>query len=222
MQGTNGSNEFQEFNGKKYWKDFLGYYCNYFDGKTNRLHRDVWEFHKGTIPEGYIVHHKDGDISNNSIENLAAMLQSEHASFHNGSDENKIHIKEKLLPEMRKYWDNGATKEHRKFLSDKAKARWKTGVYGEKEIFECVVCGKEYKTYRKFVQRGFCSARCKSAARYQSKTDFIERDCVVCNTKFSAYKYGKAKTCSKECMAEAIRKTMLGKKRSGKKPTEGL
>ena len=63
------SNTVQKFNGESY------YLCGqYFQRKGKRLHRTVWEFHNGTIPKGYHVHHKDGNRSNNAIENLTLML----------------------------------------------------------------------------------------------------------------------------------------------------
>jgi hypothetical protein len=36
-------------------------------------HRLVWEFHNGPIPEGWHIHHKNGNRSDNRIENLEAI-----------------------------------------------------------------------------------------------------------------------------------------------------
>jgi len=38
--------------------------------KWEYLHRFVWEAHNGKIPPGFAVIHKNGDISDNRIENL--------------------------------------------------------------------------------------------------------------------------------------------------------
>ena len=38
----------------------------------------VWEQHNGPIPEGYQIHHIDGDKSNNSIENLQLVSALDH------------------------------------------------------------------------------------------------------------------------------------------------
>jgi ribonucleotide reductase alpha subunit len=46
------------------------------------VHRMVWEFYNGEIPEGHIVHHKDKNPSNNSIENLELLSAYEHQSEH--------------------------------------------------------------------------------------------------------------------------------------------
>jgi len=40
------------------------------DGRRVLLHRVVWEEANGPIPRGFVVHHKDLDQKNNSIENL--------------------------------------------------------------------------------------------------------------------------------------------------------
>src|SRR3990167_10853669 len=53
-----------------------------FGGKTGYLHREVWEFHRGSIPEGYTVHHKNG-YNDNSIESLELVTGKEHAKRHN-------------------------------------------------------------------------------------------------------------------------------------------
>lgn len=43
----------------------------------------VWEKHHGMkLPKGWVVHHKDGEPLNNSIENLQAMTHAEHNSLH--------------------------------------------------------------------------------------------------------------------------------------------
>lgn len=52
------------------------------NGKSIREHRLVWEKHNGSIPEGYVIHHKDGNGLNNSIENLEMMTRAEHVRHH--------------------------------------------------------------------------------------------------------------------------------------------
>jgi len=65
------------FEGSKYTMRNNGYYgktC----GKRTLLHRDVWKWHEGEIPRGYDIHHRDGDKTNNSIENLECLPKAEH------------------------------------------------------------------------------------------------------------------------------------------------
>lgn len=47
------------------------------------LHRKVWEEYYGQkIPKGYVIHHKDENPKNNSIENLQLMTVEEHIKHH--------------------------------------------------------------------------------------------------------------------------------------------
>lgn len=39
-------------------------------GKEYRSHRVIWEMHNGEIPEGMLIDHIDGDITNNILSNL--------------------------------------------------------------------------------------------------------------------------------------------------------
>jgi sugar lactone lactonase YvrE len=69
--------KYQHFNGIKFTRDEkTGYYLN--STIRKRLHRYVWEFYNGKIPEGYQIHHKDKDKSNNDISNLELMPFSAH------------------------------------------------------------------------------------------------------------------------------------------------
>lgn len=77
MQVSKISDTIQEFAGERF------YLCGlYFQRKGKRLHREVWKYHRGEIPKGFHVHHKDGDRSNNQIENLLLVEKSEHLSMH--------------------------------------------------------------------------------------------------------------------------------------------
>lgn len=58
------------------------------DGKNQMYHRWVWEQANGPIPKGLIIHHIDGDITNNDITNLMMLTRKEH---------NKIHKEQELV-----------------------------------------------------------------------------------------------------------------------------
>ena len=52
--------------------------------RDKTLHRLVWEdFYGCKVPEGFVIHHKDGNKLNNCILNLQLMRKSEHDRFHN-------------------------------------------------------------------------------------------------------------------------------------------
>lgn len=73
--------DFVEFNGNKYTIRDTGYY-----GRTNKdrtlLHRDMWEFHNGPIPDGWDVHHKDENKLNNVPTNFECLLKADHTRLH--------------------------------------------------------------------------------------------------------------------------------------------
>ena len=50
--------------------------------KNCRVHRAYWEACRGPIPEGWVVHHKDGVKQNNAIENLECMSWEDHSRLH--------------------------------------------------------------------------------------------------------------------------------------------
>jgi len=49
-----------------------------FSSEIIGLHRIVWELHYGKLPQGYIVHHLNGDKSDNRIENLIGIPKAKH------------------------------------------------------------------------------------------------------------------------------------------------
>ena len=57
------------------------------EGKQCHIHRGCWEAYQGPIPKGHVVHHIDGDQTNNAIGNLACMTNGEHVGLHNTTRE---------------------------------------------------------------------------------------------------------------------------------------
>lgn len=66
-------------------QDKLGYVTirNISKNKTYKIHRVIWECVNGEIPNGYHIHHIDGNKLNNSIYNLELLSTSEHHTLHN-------------------------------------------------------------------------------------------------------------------------------------------
>jgi hypothetical protein len=55
------------------------------------LHRKIWEAHFGPIPYDHIIHHKDGNSSNNDVSNLQCVPLKDHLSkFHDGMKYKKV------------------------------------------------------------------------------------------------------------------------------------
>ena len=63
-----------------FWRNVKsGYYQN---PRHGYMHRVVWEMAHGLIPDGFSIHHIDGDRGNNSLDNLKLMSLSEHTRMH--------------------------------------------------------------------------------------------------------------------------------------------
>ena len=61
------------------------------EGNRNKmLHRLIFEDFYGEIPEGYIVHHKDENKTNNCILNLQLIRWDAHTSLHNIGNTNNL------------------------------------------------------------------------------------------------------------------------------------
>jgi len=75
------------------WFDCHGYLAckvKYDDGSRQTVlqHREMMEVHLGRkLNSDEIVHHKDGEIQNNVIENLEVMLRADHTRMHNAEPE---------------------------------------------------------------------------------------------------------------------------------------
>lgn len=118
--------KYQYFNGVKFTRDEKsGYYLN--SSIRKRMHRYVWEYYNGEIPEGYQIHHIDKDRSNNDISNLELIPFTEHAKLHNKEKAITRHaeivqnIKENVLPKAIEWHKSD---EGRQWHSEKQKHKW--------------------------------------------------------------------------------------------------
>jgi len=148
----------QEFMGEVYYR--CGYY---FQRKGKRLHRAVWEAYNGDIPEGYHVHHMDGDRSNNQIENLALVPGIEHIANHAREESRRengrkaIAIAVQIAPEWHR------SEEGRKWHSEHVKQYWDNAPM---QTYVCDFCGKEYQTRCvRYSGHHFCGPNCKMKYR---------------------------------------------------------
>ena len=188
----------QYFNGLKFTRDDkTGYYLNSMNRK--RIHRYVWEYYNGEIPEGYEIHHIDHDKSNNDISNLQLLTQKEHMKLH-GSE-----LTEAQRQKMRDNLTNTARPEASKWHGSKEGIAWHKKHYDQmkdklyiKSDFVCTQCGKEYISIANGHSK-FCSNACKSKYRRNMGFDNVERICANCGNKFNVNKYAKTKYCSRSC-----------------------
>lgn len=177
-----------------------GYYLN---AKTHkRLHVYVWEYYNGEIPEGYHIHHKDFDKSNNEIDNLVMLAASEHEKIHgnNITDEERkrraINMRENAMPKAKEWHGSEEGSEwHKKHYE-----RMKEALY-QKKMLLCDNCGKYYFSIDHGTNR-FCSNNCRSAYRRRMGIDNETRKCEWCGKEFIVNKYAKTKTCSRSCRSK--------------------
>lgn len=184
----------QEYRGKVY------YLCgNYFQRKGERLHRTVWEKTNGRkIPNGYHVHHIDGDRSNNAPENLALVRGSEHISLHGKgrkATEKQLKHLERIRP-LTVEWHRSA--EGREWHRQQSKQQWQKR---EPETYTCTHCGEEFQSLNRYGghENRFCSNNCKSAYRRAQGYDDVIRACERCGKERIVNKYSKSRFCSRWC-----------------------
>jgi hypothetical protein len=164
------------------------------------LHRDIWEFHHGQIPEGCEIHHIDFNSLNNDISNLECLTEEEHDIKHAErglpcSDAQREHlskIRDKAAAWHRSKDGLAWHAKHAKLLAKLAEERKPI-----KKI--CAQCKNEYDCFSNRGNEKFCSKKCLSAARRQSGVDDEERTCAHCGTKFTCSRYAKVTCCSRSC-----------------------
>ena len=188
----------QYFNGVKFTRDDkTGYYLN--SSMRMRMHRYVWEYYNGEIPDGYQIHHKDRDKGNNDISNLELIPFSAHAKLHSTERAEARHewvvenLKENAQPKASEWHKSESGRQwHREHFE-----QVKDKVHPE-ETMICEMCGKEY-IGKVSAENRFCSNKCKAAWRRKSGVDNEVRICACCGTEFTANKYAKTQTCSRAC-----------------------
>ena len=181
---------------------------------AGRLHQDIWRHHNGPIPDGYHIHHADGDHNNNDPSNLVALTEAEHQAHHAGErvesgfyrTPERLALLERIRP-MTTEWHSSpeGIEWHRQHGRDVwakrpiTKDAWEGR---EPADYTCEHCGKSYWT--RAMQGGkFCSNACKSAARRAANADDEERTCTRCGSAFRANRYSKTKHCSRSCSAQS-------------------
>lgn len=169
------------------------------NGKSRKvyLHRYKWERLVGPIPDGYEIHHKDGNTHNNALENLECVKGSEHRSAHaiiNWSDpgfRKKMQPHVESLTELAKPWhksDEGR-EWHRLHASKEKRSRTLT----------CMHCGREYEGRVKRSEN-FCGQTCWRMYAGPSKKSEA-RTCPTCGTVFTVRKCLKKRYCTLKCGA---------------------
>lgn len=189
--------QYQTHFGKKFYLDIhTGYWISSNCPKI-RAHRWVWINKHGKIPNGYHIHHKDNDKSNNSIDNLELIEGSIHLSLHGKEDKNRKRAAAwcEVIRPLTKAWH--ASEIGHNWHSKHAK---ETFTRKNPTFNSCEVCKKEFTIDSiDFHRSKFCSNACKSKYRRDNGLDDIQKECLKCKNFFKSNKYAKRKFCSKSC-----------------------
>jgi len=187
------------YKGKTFYKN-KGYYVH-----TLRLHRQIWEDNFGEIPKDYHIHHKNGDFSDNSIDNLECIHKKDHHKIHFDTEKQVAHLhKNRWKANLYHKSEKG-----RKRCSEISKENWLNRKPIERN---CVICEKKFLT-KNLTGTKYCSQKCRSKAGYEK--NFIKVICVICKNEFKTQKIKNriAKTCSPECSALLASQTRRNNKR---------
>ncbi len=209
--------EDRQFNGKNYYRypesenisDRNYFRTSGWGGRPSFLHRDVWEYHNGPIPEGHHIHHIDCNPGNNDPSNLECLTGEEHYAHHRKENANNpewLAARQAQMDHARTFaseWHR--SEEGRAWHSEKARKQWENPTV---KVGVCTHCGDMYESP---MPGDYCSNKCKSAARRASGVDDVDRSCENCGSTFRVNKYTKTTTCSRPCRAALSEKTKTRK-----------
>jgi len=193
-----GSRETVEFDGylfHRYPDHPRKHRRRYFYGARGFLHRYVWAKHHGEIPSGCVIHHVDGDFSNNNLENLACMPLGEHSRKHWDAGDIQANSPE-WMAEIR-----GKAAEWHKSEEGRAwhREHVKNSLTKRKKLpgLVCKGCSAEFENYS---GTKYCSRKC--AGKHRVRVPSIDKQCPCCGRDFKAMRR-EAKYCSKSCNKRA-------------------
>lgn len=179
---------FTKSGGRKYYRSTKAKYD---------LHRYIWIHNNGEIPEGFHIHHKDGNVENNELSNLECINGRKHLSLHgkNLSEETKEKMRKNLAIQNPKAKEWHSSEEGKKWHKEHYE-KTKDKLFVEIKLV-CRCCGKEYTTTKH--DSKFCSNNCRSKNRRNLGIDNVVKMCEYCGKEYISNKYQNIRFCSKSC-----------------------
>lgn len=118
-----------------------GYIRYRYNGKNNRVHRLIWLWLHGYIPDNCIINHRDNDRTNNSECNLRLLpIKGNNENITKGNNNNRTGIR-------------GVTQKNDSTYIARITCNGKTITLGS---FACpVVAGKEYLKQKELMHKGW-------------------------------------------------------------------
>ena len=164
-----------EFNGETYIRNPKSRY--YFKRTTRnaerrgatQLHRAVWEYYHGEIPEGYHIHHGDGNIDNNDISNLECIQAHKHLSIHaQENKKNPVYVARqaeniKKAGQAAKQWhkSDAGREWHKQHVAESIGKVW-----NNRQDKQCEFCGN---TFKGLPWSKYCCTSCMGKASWQRR-----------------------------------------------------
>lgn len=182
----------QEFLGRVYHKKAGKYYVS----SDFSLHRIVWEYYYGEIPDGYVIHHIDANKDNNDISNLQMLTSVEHRKLHNLQTKSNEYVCEVCG----KIFASSNIRGKARFCSKECNAKAYSPPDNSFEVRQCPVCGKNFRALKNGNQR-FCSCSCSATNSAQTVKKYpLEKTCPICGKTFLVTAENSLKVCcSVEC-----------------------
>lgn len=187
-------------------KKFAGY--RFYKSSTRRfactisMHRFVWTYFNGEIPEGYEIHHRDLNPDNNDIANLQLLTKEEHKKVHAATKEKrKLEKKSTFICAVCGCEYEAVSRGNNTYCSIKckeiAKRERAAKLLKKREIRVCIQCGREFSAPINGNQK-FCSWSCVGKSHRKRET----RVCLHCGKEFSARITSDRKYCSTNCFCD--------------------
>ena len=169
---------------------------------VGRLHQEIRKDAHGPIPEGHEIHHRDGDPSNNVLDNLECITHQEHMARHAATRspeelERLRAVVDRIRP-LAAEWHR--SEEGRAWHREHGAATW---VDRPMVDYTCERCGVPYQSRSMAGQNRFCSNNCRSAARRASGADHVTSACRRCGGEFRHDRFKPRAFCSRLCSNRA-------------------
>ncbi|MBR1645714.1 MAG: HNH endonuclease [Selenomonadaceae bacterium] len=179
----------KKFAGLKFYKKKGTNYCC-----AVSLHRFVWQYFNGEIPEDCDIHHRDFNHDNNDIANLELVTKDEHKRIHAAVKKQKSPPKKSVFVCVvcgKNF--QAVNRGNNSYCSEECRHRSKL------ETRICEICGKEFSALINGDQR-FCSETCYYQYRRRRET----KKCPVCGKEFKTSPSRKKIYCSSKCFASTV------------------